>query len=287
MDIQARNEAIGFCKKYIDEHGGGGGEDVNKNLDTNMVLRNTPYRQFYDVLWLGAYLPFGATSVKIYSPFSSDSNCDMQHDILGVYIGDKPYTEYTGVTVTVSYTYVTVTWAEDPGISPLVKVLIKAPEANMPIYPTDLVATCTKAGSGVDVTFDTTTTEEGIKVLKTYTMEGKSSSEKDTITFNLNGLECINIPYRYMVIEVDSNLTNLGTVELAGMDAQYKNVTCNGGTGIRKIGFSSVFSQFRKLTLFSAVLKGLSAGTYTDYVIIKSIKFTNKSAEYDACDFKN
>jgi hypothetical protein len=30
MDIQARNEAIGFCKKYIDEHGGGGGETTSE-----------------------------------------------------------------------------------------------------------------------------------------------------------------------------------------------------------------------------------------------------------------
>lgn len=262
-------------------------QDIAKGLDTNMILRNTPYRQFYDVLWLGAYLPFREKSVKIYSPFSADEQCYMQEDVLGVYIKDKPYTEYTGVTVTVSDTYVTVTWAEDPGISYLVKVLMKVPEVNMPIYPTDLIATCTKVGSSVDVTFNTTVTDEGIKVLKTYTMEGVSSSEKDRITLSLNGLECINIPYRYMVIEVDSNLANLGSVELAGMDAEYKKVTCNGGTGIRKIGFSAVFGQFRKLTLSSAFLNGLSAGTYTDYVIIKSIKFTNKNAEYEACDFKN
>lgn len=47
MDIQARNEAIGFCKKYIDEHGGGGGETsseiatiVNK-LGAKNLLINT------------------------------------------------------------------------------------------------------------------------------------------------------------------------------------------------------------------------------------------------------
>lgn len=45
MDIQARNEAIGFCKKYIDEHGGGGGETsseiatiVNKLGAKNLLI---------------------------------------------------------------------------------------------------------------------------------------------------------------------------------------------------------------------------------------------------------